>query len=101
MGGDAGLTGSLDVKSDLQELGLAWTAADRPGDVSTLDSVLAEDGAGVGPRGFVLTKEQWIERYAFGELAHRTLSFEPMDIRLHGPAAVTIGVQSQESTCKG
>lgn len=57
-----------DQTGRLQKLGGDWAAADMRGDTSFLESVLADDFIAVGPRGFMLTKEQWLSHHASGSL---------------------------------
>jgi hypothetical protein len=45
-----------------------WATAERNGDVSTLDRLMTDDFAGIGPLGFVLPKPVWLARFQ-GELA--------------------------------
>jgi len=55
----------------VQKLGQAWATAELRGDGTSLREVLAEDFVGVGPRGFMLTKEQWLSRHETGSLGYR------------------------------
>jgi Domain of unknown function (DUF4440) len=54
----------------------AWAGAELRGDPEALDTLLASDFVGVGPRGFVLTRDQWLVRYRTGEL--RNSSFDAL-----------------------
>ena len=77
-----------------------WAAAEQQNDAGLLDGLLAEDFAGVGPLGFVLTREQWLARFANG-LVNRSFAIEDPQDRSHGTAAVVIGVLSQETSWQG
>ncbi|HEU5326797.1 MAG TPA: nuclear transport factor 2 family protein, partial [Thermomicrobiales bacterium] len=54
------------------ELGHRWTEAEQHADVATLATLLADDFVAVGPRGFVLNREQWLDRYRAGDLRNDT-----------------------------
>ncbi len=95
------MEGVIEMTKDVRELGEQWALAELRGDASALEAMLADDFVGVGPRGFVLTKEQWLDRYRSGDLAHTTFTWEDVRVREHGPSAVAIGVQVQESKYKG
>ncbi|WP_329073842.1 nuclear transport factor 2 family protein [Streptomyces niveus] len=86
---------------ELAEFARRWEKAELGGDVHTLDRLLADDFRGVGPRGFVLDKEQWLERYASGDLIHDAFDWTEVEVRRHGESAVAIGVQSQQSIVDG
>jgi ketosteroid isomerase-like protein len=89
------------MEKDLEQLGQEWAAAELHGDVSALRAMLADDFVGVGPLGFTLTKQEWLDRHASGDLVYDRLSWEDARVRLHGPAAVVIGVQVQQGRYRG
>jgi ketosteroid isomerase-like protein len=81
----------------LNYLDRRWTEAEVDGDTTTLDDLATDDFTLVGPAGFVLNKQQWLERYRGGGLNTRSLRFEEGPTRIYGDAAVTIGRWAQEA----
>ena len=86
---------------EIRELGDRWVAAEVGGDVSTLETLVTDDFRLVGPFGFVLDKEQWLDRYRSGDFATSRLSWDDVDVRGYGDAAVAIGTQNQQAAYKG
>lgn len=78
-----------------------WAGAELAGDASALDQLLATDFVGVGPLGFLLTKGEWLERHASGDLKYDAFAWDEPQVRLYGEAAVVIGRQTASATYLG
>jgi ketosteroid isomerase-like protein len=78
-----------------------WTAAERRNDAAALAGLLENGYLGVGPRGFVLTKEDWLQRYKSGDLHNDTFNFDEAKVRFYGDTAIVIGRQTQKTKYQG
>jgi ketosteroid isomerase-like protein len=85
----------------IRDLGARWVDAELAADVDTLASLVTDDFRLVGPFGFVLDKEQWLDRYRSGDFSTAALAWRDVDVREYGDCAVSIGTQSQEAAYKG
>jgi ketosteroid isomerase-like protein len=65
-----------------------WTAAERSGDTESLQLLLTEDFAGVGPLGFILPKQAWLARYRQGDLTYDSFGLAEIQTRILGDAAI-------------
>ncbi|MGW5434312.1 nuclear transport factor 2 family protein [Streptomyces sp. NPDC004059] len=75
-----------------------WAHAERTGDASALESVLHPDFLAVGPYGFLLDREQWLQRFS-GGLQYTAFEFTPdTDVRYIGGSALVIGTQTHQGT---
>ena len=91
----------MNTTTAIIELGERWAAAERAGDAATLDA-LAQDGFRlVGPYGFVLDKQQWLDRYRTGALQTQSLDWDEVSVADHGDVAIAIGKQTQQATYQG
>ena len=91
----------MNTTATITELGDRWARAECAGDVDTLAG-LADDGFRlVGPFGFVLDKEQWLDRYRSGAFHTRTLIWDEVSVADHGDIAIAVGKQTQEATYQG
>jgi ketosteroid isomerase-like protein len=85
----------------IRELGSRWAEAEQRGDVDTLDMLSTDDFTLVGPLGFVLDKQQWLDRYRTGALVTHSLVWDEIEVRDYGDAAVAIGRHSQRAEYQG
>jgi hypothetical protein len=77
-----------------------WAAAEAHNDAATLDGLLDGGFAGVGPFGFILTRDQWLARFTNG-LVNRSFTVTDLQVRDYGTTAVGIGVLAQETSWQG
>jgi Domain of unknown function (DUF4440) len=95
---DGASVGGLETFDDVLS---GWIDAEARGDATVLDALLDEDFRGDGPRGFVLTKQQWLDRYRAGDLANEAFAWEDTRVRVHDDAAVAMGIQIQTARYQG
>ena len=86
----------MSTSSDVVELLDRWAAAEQANDAAALETVLAADFAGVGPVGFVLTREQWLIRFGNG-LHNDAFAVREPQVRDFGDAAAVIAVLEQQT----
>ena len=90
----AGTVGPLD--SDTFDHVLArWVAAEASADAAALDALLGEDFRGDCPRGYVLTKDEWLDRYRKHGLTHTRFAWEGTRVRVHEGTVVAMGILDQ------
>jgi ketosteroid isomerase-like protein len=89
------------IANQIRDLASRWVAAELAADADALDTLTADDFQLVGPFGFVLDKQQWLDRYRSGDLATAVLTWHDVDLREYGDTVITIGTQSQHAAHKG
>jgi hypothetical protein len=84
----------------VKELLDRFAEAQRLPDVDALSRVLTDDFKLVGPLGFVVPKEQWLEQFRSGALQIDSLEWDELDVRTHAYAnfAIAIGRLTQTAT---
>lgn len=83
------------------DLGRRWADAELRGDAATLDTILTDDFVGIGPFGYVLTRQQWLDRYRTGDLRNEEFTWQDVDVREYGDAAIAVGIQAQRAIARG
>lgn len=86
---------------ELAALGRRWAAAEVAKDIDTLAMITHPDFRLVGPLGFVLGRDAWLQRYEPGQLDTEQLDWEDVAITMFGDSAVAIGRQRQRATYGG
>ena len=89
------------TEEEIRELNRRWAEAETRGDVAALDALAADGFRLVGPVGFVLDKQQWLDRYRLGDFVTASLRFEDVETRRYGDTAVSIGRQVQQAAYQG
>jgi uncharacterized protein (TIGR02246 family) len=88
-------------EQDILDMVRRWAEAERRMDSDGLDGLLVADFVAVGPRGFVLTRDQWLERYRTGALQNASFELQDAQVRDYGTAAVVVGTQAQQTSYRG
>lgn len=83
-----------DQTREMSRLAEGWAAAELGRDTASLKQILADDFVAVGPRGFVLTKEQWISRHEAGNLKYGSFGLDETEVRTYEDSAILVCRQS-------
>jgi len=89
------------VENEVRKFADAWTAAERRGDTTALGALLADDFVGIGPRGFMLTKEDWLARHRSGDLKYESFELADTRVRIYRDTAVLTARQVAKATYRG
>lgn len=79
----------------IQNLQEEFDQAELHADRERLRELIDDDFVSIGPRGFLLDKEQWIARH--DEFAYETLETSEMDVRVFDQTAIVRDVQRNRS----
>ena len=84
------------AEQEVLRLADAWTNAELRGDTTFLERILADDYIGIGPLGFMLTKQEWLARHLAGDLKYESFNLDEVKVRVYNnDAAVLTGRQVQ------
>jgi ketosteroid isomerase-like protein len=86
------------MKDTIGALQREFDTAELQADADTLRRLLADDFLSVGPKGFVLDKEEWVNRHV--HFRYESLETSDMDIRLYGETAIVRTIQRNRATYK-
>jgi ketosteroid isomerase-like protein len=92
---------SAQAEQDLKKLAEEWAAAELHGDTTFLQRTLADDFVGVGPLGFLLTKQEWLARHQTSDMQYTAHTLDEATVRVYHDAAIMIGRLTQEATFRG
>ncbi len=83
------------VEERIAQLQARFDDAELNGDRETLRELIAGDFLSIGPKGFVLDKEEWISRH--DRFTYRALSTSDMDIRVYEGMAIVRDIQRNKA----
>lgn len=89
------------AEQEIMRLAEGWTSAEAGGDVAFLEKTLADDFIGIGPLGFMLTKQEWLARHQSGDLQYETLNLDEINVRVYNEAAILTARQVQQVAYRG
>lgn len=89
------------IDTEIRAFGQVWAEAEVRGDVDALDAMTVADFTLVGPLGFVLDKQQWLDRYRSGDLVTSSLNWDEVVVREYATTAVAIGRHTQQAAYRG
>jgi hypothetical protein len=79
------------VTDDVRAVQDRFDRAELAGDRETLRELIADDFLSIGPRGFLLDKDQWIDRHE--QFRYQQLETGEVDVRRYGDTAIVRNVQ--------
>ena len=89
------------TEQEVLRLADAWATAELRGDTTFLESTLADDFIGIGPLGFMLTRQEWLARHTSGDLKYESFNLDEVKVRVYNDAAVLTGRQAQNAAYRG
>jgi ketosteroid isomerase-like protein len=89
------------TEQEVAQLADTWATAELQGDTAFLEKHLADDFVGVGPLGFLLSKQQWLARHQSGDMKYTAHTLDEIKVRAYAEAAIGIGRLTQEATYRG
>jgi hypothetical protein len=70
--------------------------AELTADAETLRRLIADDFRSIGPKGFVLDKDEWIDRHR--HFTYHALDTSDVEIRVYDKAAIVRNVQRNDAS---
>src|SRR5258708_40315439 len=89
------------TEQEVLRLADAWGTAELRGDTTFLERTLADDFIGIGPLGFMLTRQEWLARHQSGDLKYESFNLDEVKVRVYNDAAVLTGRQVQNAAYRG
>jgi ketosteroid isomerase-like protein len=91
----------MTTSAAIHDLLRRWAEAERDGDAAALDKLATRDFQLVGPRGYLLDRDAWLDRFRKGRMEHHKLSIDDVKVRVYRDAAIATAIQDQTSSYEG
>lgn len=89
---------TIQLKEEINTLQNKFDKAELHADTAALQELLADDFFSIGPKGFVLDKQQWIDRHT--QFKYQKLETSDMNIHLYHNTAIVTNIQANEAKYK-
>ena len=89
------------IEQEVARLADAWATAELQSDTTFLERTLADDFVGVGPLGFLLTRQEWIARLQSGDLNYTSHTLDEVKVCAYNETAILVGRLTQEAFYRG
>jgi ketosteroid isomerase-like protein len=89
------------MEDQIKDLAARFDAAELQGNVNPVASLLTPDFITIGPRGFTLTREQWLGRFNDGDFALESVERDDTLVRTYGDSAILTAHETNKATYKG
>lgn len=89
------------VEKEITDLLDRWSEAELSGSTAEISPFLDDDYVGIGPFGFTLTKEEWLQRHESGDLKYTQFKLVGPQVRQYGDTVLVVGVQDAAATYQG
>jgi hypothetical protein len=89
------------IEQEVVRLADTWATVELQGDTAFLERILADDFVGVGPLGFLLTRQEWLARLQSGDLKYTSHTLDEVKVRAYNETAILIGRLTQEAFYRG
>jgi len=80
------------TRSEIKDLLARFAQAQRLSDIDDLSELLTDDFKLVGPLGFVVPKQDWLEQFRTGMLQIQSVEWDEIDIRTHAYTYFAIAI---------
>ena len=89
------------TEQEVARLADTWATAELQRDTAFLEKCLADDFVGVGPLGFLLSRQEWLARHQSGDMKYDVHTLDEVRVRAYNEVAIVIGRLTQEATYRG
>ena len=89
------------VEQTIRQLEKERSQASLRGDITALERIIAEDFNAVGSSGAIRNKAQWLADHKSGVLKVESQTFDNVNVRVYGDAAVVTGLTTQKGQDRG
>ena len=89
------------TEQEVAQLASTWATAELQRDTAFLEKCLSDDFVGVGPLGFLLSRQEWLARHQSGDMKYDVRTLDEVRVRAYTEAAIVIGRLTQEATYRG